>query len=128
MISALRHGSRSWSATDVSGGKAKTRTGCYVRLPVHDKSTNTFGAVTVEAKGLAPFAVTHVAMSLQCIGHSDVINKSDGALSVTVPKKRRLQDTLKLDLLPKRVHPRNPRAMDTLSLRSRHDPKCQGKI
>ena len=55
---------------------------------MHDKSTNTSGASVVEAKGTAPFAVTDVARSLQCIGHSGVINKSDGALSVKVQKQK----------------------------------------
>ena len=88
MISVLRHGSRSWSATDVSDGKAKTHTGCLVGLPVHDKSTKTIGATAVEVEGIRPFAVTYVARSLQCIGLSDVINKSDGAHIVTVPKHK----------------------------------------
>ena len=55
---------------------------------MHDKSINTIGASAIEAKGIAPFAVTDVARSLQCIGHSDVINKSDGALSVKVQKQK----------------------------------------
>ena len=133
----LRHcQDRSWYPHRVTGRgvgqrptsvaeKRKKHTGCHVRLSVHDKSTNTIGATAVEAEGLAPFAVTYVAGSLQCIGHSDGINKMEHTASVQ--KKRRLQDKLKLDLLPKRVHPRNPRAMDTLSLHSRHDPKCQGE-
>ena len=32
--------------------KRKKHTGCHVRLPVHDKSTNTMGATAVEAEGL----------------------------------------------------------------------------
>ena len=46
------------------------------------------GATAVEAEGLAPFAVTYVARSLQCTGHLDVINKSDGAHSVGTKKKK----------------------------------------
>ena len=126
MVSAPRHGSRSWSATDVSGKKAKKHTGCHVRLSVHDKSTNTIGATAVEAEGLAPFAVTYVERSLQCIGHLDVTNKSDGAHSAGT-KKKKATGQAEIRSAPEESHPRNPRAMDTLSLQSRHDPKCQGK-
>ena len=91
----LRHcQDRSWYPHRVTGRgvgqrptsvaqKRKKHTGCHVRLPVNDKSTNTMGATAVEAEGLAPFAVTYVARSLQCIGH-----KSDGAHSVGTKKKK----------------------------------------
>ena len=71
-----------------TASRAKKHTGCHVRLPVLDKSTNTSGASAVEAKGTAPFAVTDVVRSLQCIGHSEVVNKSIGALSVKVQRQK----------------------------------------
>ena len=97
----LRHcQDRSWYLHRVTGrgvgqrptSVAKKRKNILVVMfdcPCMTKAQTLLAPITVEAEFLAPFAVTYVARSLQCIGHLDVINKSDGAHSVTVHNKRK---------------------------------------
>ena len=57
-------------------------------LLITDQCSETTGATCVQAKGADPFALKYFVGFLQRMGHTEVINKSDGEHSITIMKRQ----------------------------------------